>query len=131
MRSPWFSGAVADLHGASIWMVNVSDRPVHASACYSSGSYYIIPSGSPREHETRPPQPATICSVSEQVQIAPFAARQFPVERDGNSHFSLHTEGPAIVLQALRPIDIGVHVYTVDSSITFLSEESESGAGNH
>jgi hypothetical protein len=130
MRNPWFSGSVADLHGASIWIVNVSDRPVHASACYSSGSYYIIPSGSTRERGA-PPQPATICSTSEQVQIPPFASRQFPVERDGNSHFSLHTEGPAIVLQALRPIDIDVHVYTVDSSITFSSEGGANGAGNH
>lgn len=129
-RNPWFSGSVADLHGASIWVVNVSDRPMHASACYSSGSYYIVPSGSTRERGA-PPQPAIICSTSEQVQIPPFASRQFPVERDGNSHFSLHTEGPAIVLQALRPIDIGVHVYTVDSSVTFSSEEGASGAGNH
>jgi len=131
MRSPWFSGAVADLHGAAIWLVNVSDRPAQASACYSSGSYYVVPSGLAGVREARPPQPATICSVSEQVQIAPFAARQFPVERDGNSHFSLHTEGKAIVLQALRPIDIGVHVYTVDSSITFLSEEGDGESGNH
>jgi hypothetical protein len=128
MRSPWFSGAVADLHGASIWMVNVSDRPAHASACYSSGSYYILPNKSAQEREARPPQPSTICSSSDEIQIAPFAAREFPVERDGNSHFSLRTEGRAIVLQALRPIDIGVHVYTVDSSIQFLSE---GGEGDH
>jgi hypothetical protein len=65
------------------------------------------------------------------LQIAPFAARQFPVERDGNSHFSLRTEGPSIVLQALRPINIGVHVYTVDSSITFLSEGGAGRTPNH
>jgi hypothetical protein len=131
MRSPWFSGAVADLHGTSIWVVNVSDHPAHASACYSSGSYYVIPGESPRDHNARPPQTTTICSAAEQVQIAPFASRQFPVERDGNSHFSLHTEGPAIVLQTLRPIEIGVRVYTVDSSITFLNEDGEGGAGKH
>jgi hypothetical protein len=130
MRNPWFSGSVADLHGAAIWMVNVSDHPAHASVCYSSGSYYILPGESPRKSESHPPQPSTICSASEEVQIPPFASRQFSVERDGNSHFSLHTEGPAIVLQALRPIDIGVHVYTVDSSITFLSE-GEAGAESH
>ena len=121
MRNPWLSGAVADLHGASIWMVNVSGRPAHASACYSSGSYYIIPNESAPDRPTRPPQPSTICSASEEVQIAPFASRQFPVEREGNSHFSLHTEGPAIVLQALRPIDIGVHVYTVDSFSPYIA----------
>src|SRR5271157_3516699 len=60
VRSPWFSGAVADLHGASIWMVNVSGRPAHASACYSSGSYYIIPNESAPDRPTRPPQPSTI-----------------------------------------------------------------------
>src|SRR5271154_6289666 len=38
MKNPWFSGAVADLSGVAIWMVNVSDRPAQASACYSSGS---------------------------------------------------------------------------------------------
>lgn len=125
MRNPWFSGDVSDLHGAAIWMVNVSDRPAHASACYSSGSYYILPQESP------PAQPYTICSASDELQIAPFAARQFPVERDGNSHFSLRTEGPSIVLQALRPINIGVHVYTVDSSITFLSEGGAGRTPNH
>ncbi len=131
MRSPWFSGAVAELHGANIWIVNVSGRPVEASACYSSGSYYTVPGLSARERGSRPPQPATICSASEQVQVAPYASHQFPFERDGNSQFSLHTEGPEIVLQALRPIDIGVHVYTVDSSITFSSEDGTSGTVNH
>ena len=131
MRSPWFSGDLSDLHGAAIWMVNVSDRPAHASACYSSGSYYVLPRESPPGSDASPPQPSTICSASDEVQIAPFAARQFPVERDGNSHFSLRTEGPSIVLQVLRPIDIGVNIYTVDSSITFASQEGAGNTSNH
>jgi hypothetical protein len=39
--------------------------------------------------------------------------------RDGNSHFSLKTEGNAIVLQMLRPLATGVKIYTVDSTIKF------------
>jgi hypothetical protein len=51
--------------------------------------------------------------------MPPFGARQFPVARDGNSYFSLKTDGSAIVLQMLHPLATGVKIYTVDSTIKF------------
>jgi hypothetical protein len=41
------------------------------------------------------------------------------VTREGNSNFSLKTEGTAVVLQMLRPLATGVKIYSVDSTIKF------------
>src|ERR1039458_32657 len=57
-----------------------------------------------------------------EVQIPPFGAREFPVARSGSSHFSLKTQGAAIVLEMLRPLDLSVKMYKVDSTIQFGSE---------
>jgi len=46
------------------------------------------------------------------------------VEHEGNSHFSMKTEGDAIVLQMLRPLETGVKIYSVDSTIKFGGEAS-------
>jgi hypothetical protein len=54
--------------------------------------------------------------------IPPFGSRQFPVTRDGNSHFALSARGEAIVMQMLRPAETSVQVYRVDSTITFGKE---------
>jgi len=56
------------------------------------------------------------------VQVPPFGTREFPVERQGNSYFSLKTRGDSVVLQMLRPANEGVLVYTVDSTIKFGGE---------
>jgi hypothetical protein len=56
------------------------------------------------------------------VQIPPYASRQFPVQRDDSSHFSIKTQGDAVVLQMLRPVQTGVKVYTVDSTVKFGDE---------
>jgi hypothetical protein len=108
-RNPWFSGDVSEISGNIISLVNTSERAAKASLCYSSGNLYSMPG------KTLAP----ICSQSLEVQIPPFGARQFPVTRDGNSNFSLKTEGLAIVLQMLRPLATGVKIYSVDSTIKF------------
>jgi hypothetical protein len=56
------------------------------------------------------------------VQIPPFGARELPVTRDGSPHFSLKTQGAAIVLEMLRPVEVDVKIYWVDSTIRFGSE---------
>lgn len=116
-RNPWFSGDVADMGGNMISLVNTSERAARASLCYSAGNLYSYPS------EPQPaPQLTPICSTAFDVQIPPFGARQFPVERDGNSYFSLKTEGDEIVLQMLRPLESGVKIYSVDSTVKFGGE---------
>jgi hypothetical protein len=110
LRDPWFSGDISEIPGDIVSMVNTSEHAAKASLCYSAGNLYSVP-GSPGF------QP--ICSHALDVQIPPFGARQFPVRFESNSHFVLKTEGEAIVLQMLRPIETGVRVYTVDSSIKF------------
>ncbi len=54
--------------------------------------------------------------------IPPYASRQFPVQRDDSTHFGIKTHGDAIVLQMMRPVQAGVKVYTVDSSVKFGGE---------
>jgi hypothetical protein len=49
------------------------------------------------------------------------------VARDGSSHFSLKTQGAAIVLEMLRPLEPTVKMYQVDSTIQFGSEVPGSG----
>lgn len=116
MRDPWFSGDLANMHGNLISMVNTSERPAKASLCYSSGNLYSVPT---RAHPT--PDLTPICS-SLDIQVPPFGSMQFPVERDGNSEFSIKTRGDSIVLQMLHPVETGVKVYSVDSTIQFGGE---------
>jgi hypothetical protein len=116
-RNPWFSGDVGEMHGSIISLVNTTEREARASLCYSAGNLYSVPT---RAHPT--PDLTPVCSSAFDVQIPPYAARQFPVEREGNTHFSIKTQGEAIVLQMLKPVESGVKVYKVDSSITFGGE---------
>ena len=111
-RSPWFSGDVAELEGSEISLINTSEAAVTASGCYSSGSLFSK-AGSDLE---------PVCSDSFHVQVPPFGTRRFPVKRGNSSRFSMRTEGRAIVLQMLRPVDVSVRLYKVDSSIQFGGE---------
>jgi hypothetical protein len=115
-RSPWFSGDVTDLPGGMLSLINTSEHAVQASACYSSGGLFSTPTG------TRAAELMPICTTAFEVQIPPFGAREFPVARSGSSHFSLKTQGAAIVLEMLRPLDAGVKMYQVVSTIQFGSE---------
>jgi hypothetical protein len=116
MRNPWFEGDVSELPGDLLALVNTSAQPATALLCYSAAAFYSVPDGR-RGGELTP-----VCIASSQVQVPPFSARQFPVERDGSKHFSLRTRGAAIVLQMLRPQGNHVKIYAVDSSIKFGAE---------
>lgn len=116
-RNPWFSGDIEEMHGNVISLVNTSELPAKASLCYSAGNLYFVPNPDRPSSELTP-----ICSSAFEVQVPPFASRQFPVEHDGNSHFSMKTQGEAIVLQMLRPVESGVKIYSVDSTIKFGGE---------
>ena len=63
-----------------------------------------------------------LCSAAFEVQIPPFGTREFPVERQGNTWFSLKTRGDSVVLQMLRPLSQAARIYTVDSTIRFGGE---------
>jgi len=118
-RNPWFTGDIEEMHGNLISLVNTSEFAAKASLCYSAGNLYSLPADSRAKTEL-----TLICSEAFDVQIPPFASRQFPVEYEGNSHFSIKTHGQAIVLQMLRPLATGVKVYSVDSTIKFGAEAS-------
>jgi hypothetical protein len=116
-RNPWFAGDVAELHGSVISLINVSAGAVRASLCYSSGNLFSVPGDTQASRELRP-----VCSTAFAVQVPPFGTRDFPVEREGSSYFSVKTWGDSIVLQMLRPAKEGVRLYTVDSNIKFGGE---------
>lgn len=116
-RNPWFSGDVEEMHGGMISLVNTSERAAQASLCYSAGNLYSVPSDA---HPTA--ELSLVCSKAFEVLIPPYASRQFPVQRDDSTHFSIKTRGEAIVLQMLRPVEAGVKVYTVDSTVKFGGE---------
>jgi hypothetical protein len=108
--NPWISADVTDLGATGlILLVNTSGKAATASACYSAGALY-----STGGRELTP-----VCSRSDAAQIPPFGTHLFPVEREGNSHFSLRTQGEAIVLEMLRPLDPRVKLFSVDSTIHF------------
>jgi hypothetical protein len=115
-RNPWFSGDVAELSGALVSMINTSERTAKASVCYSAGNLFFLPGSTPS------PELAPVCSASFDVQIPPFGAREFPVARDGSTHFSLKTQGSSIVLEMLRPLGASIKLYKVDSTIHFGGE---------
>jgi hypothetical protein len=116
MRNPWFEGDVSELPGDLLAVVNTSAQSATASLCYSAAAFYSVPDGR-RGGELTP-----VCTAYFPVRIPPFSARQFPVEREGSSHFSLWTRGDAIVLQMLKPQGAAVKIYAVDSSIHFGAE---------
>jgi hypothetical protein len=117
VRNPWFSGDVRQSDDGIIALINTSEHPARVWGCYSSGVLYSVPHDDNAVAELKP-----ICSQTIQELVAPFGSRQFPVARDGNSHFSLTTQGEAIVLLMLRPAGTSVKVYRVDSAITFGKE---------
>jgi hypothetical protein len=116
-RNPWFSGDVEEMPEHVISLVNTSERAAQASLCYSAGNLYSVPTDA---HPT--PELTLVCSKAFDVLIPPYAARQFPVQRDESTHFSIKTLGEAIVLQMLRPLEAGIKVYTVDSTVKFGDE---------
>ena len=116
IRNPWFSGEAAQMRGNLISLVNTSERPARALLCYSSGNLYSVPSPGRSTPELMP-----ICSTVD-IQVPPFASLQFAVEREGSSQFSIKTRGDGIVLQMLRPLETGVKIYKVDSTIKFGGE---------
>jgi hypothetical protein len=118
-RNPWFSGDVEEMQGSMISVVNTSERAAQASLCYSQGNLYSNPTSAHPNAEL-----TLVCSKAFDVLIPPYASRQFPVQRDDSTHFSIKTQGDAIVLQMLRPVETGVKVYTVDSTVKFGGEFS-------
>jgi hypothetical protein len=116
-QNPWFSGDVVELGGALVSLINTTERAVKASLCYSAGNLYSVPGNTTASAELAP-----VCSSAFDVQIPPFGAREFPVARHGSSHFSLKTQGPAIVLEMLRPLGESIKMYKVDSTIHFGGE---------
>ena len=118
MRNLWYSGNVSEIPTDEVLMINTSEHAARAWLCYSSGNLYSVPGDLPASRRLSP-----VCSSDAAVQIPPFGTRQFPVQRENSSYFSLRTEGAAIVLQMLRPLDASVRMYTVDSTITFGREE--------
>lgn len=119
-RDPWFAGDVTELRGSMISLINVSAGAVRASLCYSAGTLFSVPGETAASRELKP-----VCSAAFDVQVPPFGTREFPVERHGNSYFSLKTRGDSVVLQMLRPANEGVRIYTVDSTIKFGGEVSD------
>jgi hypothetical protein len=117
-RNPWFSGDVEDMQANMISIVNTSERPAQASLCYSAGNLYSVPTA-----VNPTPELTLVCSKAFEVLIPPYAARQFPVQRDESTHFGIKTMGDAIVLQMLRPLATGIKVYTVDSTVKFGGEK--------
>jgi hypothetical protein len=111
-RNPWFSSDSEQLRDGVIALINTTERAAKASACYSAGSLYSVPGASLRP----------VCSTSFDVQVPPFGSREFPVSREGSTHFTLKTVGDAIVLEMLRPLAATVRVYRVDSSVRFENE---------
>jgi hypothetical protein len=113
LRDPWYSGDISEISGDVISLVNTSERPAEVSLCYSFGNLYSTPNN---------PSLQPVCSHTRRVQIPPFGAMQFPVRYEGSSHFDLKARGEAIVLEMLRPVQAGVRVYSVESTIQFGGE---------
>ena len=91
-----------------------------ASLCYSVGTLFSVPGETAASRELKP-----VCTTAFDVQVPPFGTRDFPVEREGNSYFSLKTRGDSVVLQMLHPSNEGVRIYIVNSSIKFGGEVTE------
>ena len=114
MRNPWFSGDTTDLGGQLLLLLNTTAQVAKASVCYSNGS---LTSGDGANSKL-----TELCTTTFEVQIPPFGSREFPVDRDKSSYFSLKTKGEALILQMLKPANKGIQTFTVNSAVTFGSE---------
>lgn len=112
-QNPWFEGDVGDMSGARLVVVNTSAAVAVVTGCYSGGTLFANPNV-PGGAALKP-----LCTYRFREQVGPFSAQQFPVVREGSSHFSLHASGNRIALQMLRLLDAVTQLFQVDSSITF------------
>jgi len=115
LRNPWIEGEA--MPAGVILLINASEAPVSVAGCYSAGNYYSLP-GAGRG----PPVFEPVCSETFEQQVPPFGSREFSVEHNGNRWFGLRTRGRSIVLQMLKPVEAGVRIFVVDSTIRFGSE---------
>jgi hypothetical protein len=116
MRNPWFAGE-PNPTGGVILLINAGAAPVQAAGCYSAGNLYSLPRA-----DRGPPRFEPVCSETFEIEIAPFATREFPLERNGSRWFRLQTRGDSIVLQMLRPLGTTTRQFVVDSTIRFGGE---------
>jgi hypothetical protein len=111
--NPWFDSDVGEMTDARLVVVNTSAGFAVVSGCYSGGTLVSnpnVPGGAAL---------IPLCTHRFREQVGPFSARQFPVTRDGSSHFSLHASGGGVALQMLRLLDAGTQLFQVDTSISF------------
>ena len=120
--NPWFESDAAAVAGGMVSLINTSAASAVARVCYSSGNLYSMPAYGQRAGEFAP-----ICNLEFTVQIPPFGSREFALERDGSTHFTMHTIGRSIVLEMLRPVDPNVRIYRVDSTIRFEGVTADPG----
>jgi hypothetical protein len=112
VRNPWFSSEVHDGEQGILALINTTGRPARVWGCYSSGVKISVPRGEGAEL-------TPLCSETIGELVPPYGSRRYVVARGDNSHFSLNTQGDAIVLQMLRTAGTDVKAYKVDSTITF------------
>jgi hypothetical protein len=113
-RNPWISGNVSDFGVKTVWVLNTSDAPAAATACYSSGTYVQVPDGDDSPGQTR-----EVCSETDDIFLPPFAMRTLPVQKEGSVYFSLRTRGNSLIVSVKD--DTGNHSrkYSVDSTVKF------------
>lgn len=112
--NPWLTADVKDLPGRLVMILNTSNEPATAKACYSSGTTATLP----RKNGTGG-DPIPVCTETAVMQIPPFGTRTVPVTREGTSQFSIETRGESLVLRMLLPQSSGMKTYKVDSTIRF------------
>ena len=113
-RNPWLTADVKDIERRVVMVLNASGEAATAKACYSNGSTV----SRPRENGTIG-EPMPVCTEELLMLIPPFGTTTVPVEREGNSQFSIETRGESLVLRVLMPQRQGIKAYTVDSTVTF------------
>jgi hypothetical protein len=113
-RNPWLTAGLKDLRGRVVMILNVSSEAATAKACYSNGTTV----GVPKENGTGGGE-ILVCTETLQMQIPPFGTSTVPVEREGNSQFSMEARGEALVLRVLVPQSGEMKTYRVDSTVKF------------
>jgi hypothetical protein len=117
IANAWLSGTSETFAGEIVLAVNLSETPATEHVCGASTGYYELPVGSDGRSRLHP-----ICGIEFEVQIAPFNAPRFPIEGPPGSKFLLETQGAQMVLQVLKPLNVSVQLYSVDSRIRFDEE---------
>jgi hypothetical protein len=95
--------------GSELLVLNTSPDAVRWTACYSGGHLVSNDSG----------EMVPLCTDNQDAVLLPYHSTRVALVREGRVLIRLQTTGEAVVLQLLKPTNLRLNLFRVDSTIRF------------